>query len=607
MDDFKKGVNMNLPAWNNSSEYSDLTGNDFNHDLDEVKNLIKKTKSINFEFKNDFTKLEVPASESFISALQSIFSNEVDALTRLYNLETFVYCELALNANNSEAKKINSRLSTLKAELNESLKSSELYLARTTDENVKKYLSHPIAEKNAFRLKQDRTQKDFLLSEPEENLLNSLKASGHNSWSDLYNTLGGTIKCNIEIGNEIKTVGLAEAHAMTKVSDEATRKAAWLSIQKAWGSNQEAAAAILNSLAGWRIELTKKRSHKKPAHFLDNSLFSSRIKKETLDAMMSAVEQNIEQVRNGALKMAQLLGKERLDPWDMLAPAPVKAAHKIDFSDGFAQVKDSFSAFDPKMGEFVQLMLDSNWIDARVLPNKKNGAFCTGFTKSRTPRVFQTYVGSSSDISTLAHELGHAYHSWVMRDMNLVESDYPMTLAETASIFSENILFQHQLKNAKTADEKLEVAWSLTEGAVSLLLNIPTRYEFEKSFYEKRADGVVSAEELSELMQKAFTKWYGDTISTPDKLFWAHKLHFSIAEVSFYNYPYTFGYLFSLSVFARQSEFGEGFKQKYIDILRDTGRMTAEDLVMKHLGEDITRPEFWLKSIKFVTDSIASL
>ena len=108
-------------------------------------------------------------------------------------------------------------------------------------------------------------------------------------------------------------------------------------------------------------------------------------------------------------------------------------------------------------------------------------------------------------------------------------------------------------------------------------------------------------------MQNSFKKWYGDTITMPDKLFWAHKLHFSISDVSFYNYPYTFGYLFSLSVFARQNEFGSGFKQKYIDILRDTGRMTAEDLVKKHLGEDITKPEFWLKSIKFVTDSIAAL
>ncbi len=602
---------MNLPAWNNSLEYSSLVGADFQQDVNAVNAIIKNIKLISFEFSNEFIKIDSLASPGCISALQAISQNEIDLLTILYNLKTFVTSEIALNANNHEAKKISSQLSTLTAEFQQCIKTSELFLARTTEENLALYLQHPLTEKFSFRWKQERTQKDFLLSEAEENLLTAMKASGHSAWGDLYNALSGTIKCEINLSKnlntELKTVGLAEAQALTKVSDMATRRAAWLSIQKAWSLHQESAAAILNSLAGWRLELAKKRAHKKAVHFLDASLFESRIKKETLEAMMAAVEQNIDAVRNGARKMAQLLGKKQLDPWDLLAPAPLKAAHNIPFAEGFAQVKDSFSAFDPQMGEFVQMMLERDWIEARVLPNKKNGAFCTSFAKSRTPRVFQTYVGSSADISTLAHELGHAYHNWVMRDMNLLEGDYPMTLAETASIFSENILVQQQLKNAKSADEKLAVAWSLTESAVLFLLNIPTRFEFEKSFYEKRASGVVSAEELSELMQKAFSKWYGDTISAPDKLFWAHKLHFSIAEVSFYNYPYTFGYLFSLSLFARQHEFGADFRQKYIAILRDTGRMTAEDLVKKHLGEDITKPEFWLKSIKFVTDSIAAL
>lgn len=598
---------MNMPAWENSKEYSNLNGSDFNQDYLAVKETIKNISSINFEFKADFAMVEALGSSQFISALQTVSEKENEALTLLYNLQTYVYSEISLDAKNSEAKRIDSRLNILKAEFQETMKPSEMYLAKTTVENLNSYLKHPLTQKYRFRWEQERSQKDFLLSEQEENLITALKSSGHTSWGDLYDALSGTVKCEIKINDEVKVVGLAEAHAMTKVPDEATRKAAWHSIQAAWGQHKESAAAILNSLASWRIELGKRRSHTKPVHFLDASLFSSRIKRETLDAMLNAVEQNIEQLRGGARKMAALLGKKQLDPWDLLAPAPVTTSEKFSFAEGFALVKESFSEFDPKMGDFVQTMLDNNWIEARVLPNKRNGAYCTGFAKSRTPRVFQTFVGTSSDISTLAHELGHAYHSWVMRDMTLVESDYPMTLAETASIFSENILFQHQLKNAKSADEKLDVAWSLTEGAVSLLLNIPTRYDFEKSFYEKRAEGVVGAEELSELMQNSFKKWYGDTISMPDKLFWAHKLHFSIADVSFYNYPYTFGYLFSLSVFARKNEFGVGFRQKYIDILRDTGRMTAEDLVMKHLGEDITKPEFWLKSIKFVTDSIASL
>ncbi len=302
--------------------------------------------------------------------------------------------------------------------------------------------------------------------------------------------------------------------------------------------------------------------------------------------------------------MAKHLGKTQLDPWDLLAPAPVKATSPLTFTESFSQVKNSFTAMDPVMGEFAQMMLDKNWIDASVRPNKRNGAFCTGFLKSGSPRVFQTFMGSAHDTSTLAHELGHAYHSWVMRDMHLFASEYPMTLAETASIFAENVLFDYQVKNVKSKENLFEAYWSMAESAVGLLLNVPARFEFEKSFYEKRKEGFVGADELSDLTEKAFINWYGDSITQGDRMFWATKLHFSISEVSFYNFPYAFGYLFSLSLYARKNEWGKDFSQKYIAILRDTGMMTAEDLIQKHLGEDITKVDFWRKSLVEISKKI---
>ena len=216
-----------------------------------------------------------------------------------------------------------------------------------------------------------------------------------------------------------------------------------------------------------------------------------------------------------------------------------------------------------------------------------------------------TYMGSPQDISTLAHELGHAYHSWVMRDLPLAQRRYPMTLAETASIFAETVLSDTLLAQAQTPEEKLACAWTDAESAVSFLINIPARYEFESRFYEQRKKRSLTAAELCQLNQEAWQKWYGNTLSQMDPLFWAHKLHFSIGGVSFYNFPYTFGYLFSLSIYARRKEWGTEFMPRYIEILRDTGRMSAEDLVSRHLGEDIRRPEFWQKAIDVVIEKIS--
>jgi oligoendopeptidase F len=307
--------------------------------------------------------------------------------------------------------------------------------------------------------------------------------------------------------------------------------------------------------------------------------------------------------------MAKFQAKKRLEPWDLMAPRLnlTGDAVKYRFAQAREMITTAFSSVEPAMGEFVGMMMENGWVDSRVLPNKRGGAFCTGFKKSRTPRVFQTFLGSYQDVSTLAHELGHAWHSWAMRDLPLAQLHYPMTLAETASIFGENALSDHVFLTAKDDSIRLEIAYAEVSDAVSLLVNIPTRFEFEKSFYEARQRGSLTPKELGDLMEEAFRKWYGDGIGQVERQFWMTKLHFSIAEVSFYNYPYTFGYLFSLGVYAQRKVHGDRFGEIYRSILRDTGRMTAEDLVQKHLGLDIRKPDLWRQSLKTVEEKVARL
>jgi oligoendopeptidase F len=200
------------------------------------------------------------------------------------------------------------------------------------------------------------------------------------------------------------------------------------------------------------------------------------------------------------------------------------------------------------------------------------------------------------NVVTLAHELGHAYHNWVMKDLPYSKTHYSMTLAETASIFAETLVKRDLLSLAETKEDKLNILWQDAESAAALMINIPARYEFEKSLVEARKIKPQTPSELKEMMSESWEKWYGDTLTSYDPMFWANKLHFSISGLGFYNYPYLFGYLFSLGIYGQKDKFGEKFNGLYNEILKDTGSMMAEDLIQKHLGQDIEKAGFWLYS-----------
>jgi oligoendopeptidase F len=208
-----------------------------------------------------------------------------------------------------------------------------------------------------------------------------------------------------------------------------------------------------------------------------------------------------------------------------------------------------------------------------------------------------TYQGTTSDIITLAHELGHAFHSWVMRDLPDSQRSYGMSLAETASTFGETAVRDALLARAKTPNERFQIMWEEMTAISAFMLNIPARFSFERAFYERRDERPLRAAELEALMSQAWQDWYGDACSEPDPMFCASKLHFFISGLSFYNFPYLFGYLFSMGVYLRRENGGADFYPRYVSLLRDTGRMTAEKLARQHLDEALDGPSFWRNTV----------
>lgn len=593
-------------TWDNTTEYPSFNSIEFATDCTLVQTRIariaentgKLSAALQLNFKEQsrvFTDLEL---------LQQCGCDQSEAEMLLSNLTVFTQCEISVDAKNDLARKQMSNLQVLSSELQTCFVPIENFLIQCHEEVLKAYLSHPELKAYAFYWRNKRRLANWSISNAEEQTLATFRQHGPVAWSELYNFISGNLQVKMA---SLGAVGLAQASGYLRHPKENLRKEAWLGIQEAWTPHRDSAASILNALAGWRLSEYKLRSKEKPIHFIERALFDSRIEPATLTAMMSSLEDARPQMQRALGLLAKCLGKMNLDPWDLQAPSPRQSPDAtIPFQEAIDKIRATFAGIEPEAGQFIDTMVNKRWIDAAVRPNKGQGAHCTGFAKSRTPRVFQTYMGTLQDLMTLAHELGHAYHGWVIRDLSLIEQDYPMTLAETASIFAETAV-SDVLRKTASPETRFELAWSEVSHLVALLTNIPARYDFERSFYEKRQGGYVAPDELDALMQASWDKWYGSTLTQSEVQFWMTKLHFSIEGVSFYNFPYSFGYLFSLGVYSRRHELGDRFAQVYKDLLRDTGRMTVEEVVLKHMNEDITTKEFWQKSVAIAETKIADL
>lgn len=451
----------------------------------------------------------------------------------------------------------------------------------------------------SFRLHEIRDQGKRLLSEEEETLIAELNKDGLAAWSNLYDTAVSIMTIPFT-NKEGETTELSVGQAMNRMSadpDPEVRQQLFENWEEAWSKNAPIFADTLNHLAGYR--LTLQNAHGRENH-LEEPLENNRMKKETLDAMWGAVSDHKEPFINFLQRKAKILGMEKLGWQDVDAPVAIGDAKAIEFTydEACEFVIEHFESFGPELTSFTKHALENRWVEAEDRPNKRPGGYCTNLPEFEESRIFMTFTGSPSDTSTLAHELGHAFHSHVMKDLPRLNRGYAMNVAETASTFAEMIIANATVENATSKEDKIALLATKLEGATAMFLNIHSRFLFEDSFYTERAEGIVSKDRLNELMVEAQKESYKDSLSSYHPHFWSSKLHFFIDRVPFYNFPYTFGYLFSLGIYAEYLKHPEGFEEKYIALLRDTGSMTVEELAQKHLGVDVTKQAFWEEGIK---------
>ncbi|EKN63816.1 putative oligoendopeptidase [Neobacillus bataviensis LMG 21833] len=532
--------------------------------------------------------------------LQELLADLEGSMKKLIQAGAFVGCLLAQNTEDKKAYSLDAKVTSLNATFQTALGSLDNLLTTIEDTVWEQIVNSAPLKDLAFVLTESREKAKEKLSKEEEALISALEVDGYHSWGQLYDLIVSKIKVSYTENGEEKLLSVGQASNKFSSSDRSVRSTVFKNWEKSWGEQADFLAKTLNHLSGFRLNVYKKRGWE---DVLKEPLGINRMKKETLETMWAVISENKQKLVQYLERKAKLLGLDKLSWFDLDAPYG-KTETKVSYQEGAKFIEENFALFGDKLASFTKSAFEEQWIEAEDRPGKAPGGFCTGFPESEQSRIFMTYSGTPSNVSTLAHELGHAFHSFAMRDVPFLNCNYAMNVAETASTFAEMIVADAAVKNAIDEEEKLVLLDDKIQRTVALLMNIHARYLFETRLYEERKQGTVSVEKLNELMLEAQKEAYCDALEEYHPLFWASKLHFFITGVPFYNFPYTFGYLFSLGIYAEALEEGKGYEEKYIALLRDTASMTVEELAQKHLQVDLTQKDFWEKAVHICLDDI---
>ena len=542
-------------------------------------------------------------------AWEHLLVRNEDLARRMSHLSSYISCLASADARNEAYIREEAALASWRAEVAK-IRTEFLRALKGADDDVFAHLLvRPALAGADHYLNRLREEARRAMSPQEEILAADLGVDGIQAWGRLYNAISSRLEFDMVYPDgRRERVPMSQRRSLMEHWDRRVRKAAFEGGNGAWQKLEDVAAAALNAIAGTRLTLNR---HRRVDHFLDIALFQSAINRKTLDSMLEALYANAEVGRRILRLKARAMRQKAVAWYDLGAPLDLPDPDKLSWEAAKSTVAASFTRAYPALGGFFQQqVLEQRWVEWEPRPGKRPGAFCTSSMLSKESRIFMTYNESLGDVLTLAHEAGHAFHGFLMRDLRPYNRIYPMTLAETASTFGEQVLINGLLEDPAVTDTQkaMMLDAEIGHGAV-YLLDIPVRYEFEKAFYEERQRGELSVSRLKELMVETQRRIVGDVLEAggEDPYFWASKLHFYISGITFYNFPYTFGFLLSRSLCAMFNAAGSEFLSQYEQFLRLAGSDTAENVVKRTLGRDLETPEFWSEAIQSLEEPLSRL
>jgi pepF/M3 family oligoendopeptidase len=594
-----------LPHWDLSNIYPGLESDEFNRAVAQLRTKLDELDSYMSEQQIARAGAR-PAGSRALAEIISSYLDRMNDLLRLYvTLNSYVYSFFSTDSYNTTARRIMSELQMLRPRLERQEVLFRGWIgAITGDPNVllKALEQEGSAREHAFYLQETAEQSRYLMSEDEETLASELSLSGATAWEKLQEVVTSQVKVPFEREGEVEELPITILRNIWQNDpDEHIRRRAYEAALEAWEQVREPLAACLNGVKGSVITLCKRRGRTDPLH---QTLDQARIDRETLDALLSAMRGSFPMFRQYWHSKAKRLGKETLAWWDIWAPVG-KSERRYTYEEARDFILEQFGTFSERLAAFARRAYERSWIDAEPRDGKVGGAFMMDVLAVEESRILCNFDGSLDQLMTIAHELGHAYHNECQVGKTPFQRETPMTLAETASIMCETIVTEAALAQAADADEELAILETFLVSAGQVIVDIHSRYLFETEVFERRAQAELSADDFCEIMLRCQKETYGDALDPTYlyKYMWAWKSHYYHPELSFYNFPYAFGLLFGLGLYAIYQERGESFLPEYDALLRSTGEGKAADLAGR-FGIMLREPAFWEGSLKVIEKRI---
>ena len=565
--------------WSLKEIYPSFESEEFKRDFERFSNFREVFNSLTLEDNLESIKAAIEALEEF-SVLSSRLGN---------------YINLTLTANTTDetANKYRTLFGNAYAALNSAYTKVYKFIGSvetdiTSDENLKDY---------EFYFAEAKQQYKHLLSDELEDVIAKFSISGGDGWEQLFEAMTSGVEGEFK-GEKVT---LSEIRNMAYDADAAVRKEAYETELKMYDTIKEPIAFALNNIKQQVLTETSLRGFESP---LAQTLEASRMSRQTLDALLEAIREYLPQFRAYLKHKASLLGHENGLPfYDLFAPIG-ESSRRFTIEESKEFLLENFKGFSEDLAQMTKEAYENNYIDFLPRKGKVGGAFCSNLPFIKQSRILTNFSGSLSDVVTIAHELGHAYHGLHIENHRVLNQEYSMPVAETASTFNENIVMNTVISEASDA-EKVALLESQLQDTTQIIVDIYSRYLFESAVFENREKSFMFSKDLEQLMLDAQKEAYGDGLD-PDAMhpyMWACKPHYYSSGLSFYNFPYAFGGLFSKGLYAIYQEQPEGFVEKYQELLCATTVTSAEDTA-KVLGVDVTDSAFWKKALAQVADNI---
>lgn len=585
------------PHWDLSNVYAGLDSTELADDITWVKDT---TDALNTLYQDEL-KAITPSSEA--EAINLAISTMVDQLNAIFlkgmTIRAYLNSFITTDSFNKDALRLSSEFDQVMVKVQNVNVLLEAWVGQFKDRLPEVLALGNSAGEHSFPVTEIAEQSQYMMSGQEEILASELGLAGSRAWSKLQGTVTSQKSVEFELKGEIQSLPMPALINLHSHPEETVRRRAYEAEMAAWEEVKEPLAACMNGIKGWVNTLN---AHRGRQDALDQPIDQARIDRETLSAMMGAMEDSFPTFRRYYKAKAARFGQEALPWWNVFAPVG-KSEKTYTFDEARDFILKNFGGFSDELREFAKTAFDNSWIDAEQRPGKRGGAFCMAVPGVKESRILCNFDGSLDQVMTIAHELGHGYHNFNMfqKDKTPLQRQTPMTLAETASIMCETISFNAILNSVSDPDEELALLETALIGDSQVIVDIYSRFLFEKEVFERREKSELSADELSEIMEEAQAATYGDGLD-PDfrhKYMWTWKPHYYSAGLSFYNFPYAFGMLFGIGLYAIYQQRGADFVPDYKNLLSSTGEAPAAELAAR-FGIDIRSKQFWADSLAVI-------